>query len=168
MKPSGQVDGTDSLGGNETAGANSGEPLIIDGVEIFQGESTVDKNNSGTLGTIQFDENGNIIDTAIGKPLDLTSKFNQDSGLAGTGLPEDPQAMFDLGYSYVQTGRYQDAETVFSEYTARFPVDERNFRGTVLAGAKAILAAGSSSRQLKFIWTPTRNGLTVVTLLKPC
>ncbi len=124
-EPSGQNEGTTSLGGNDTTSANSRETLIIDGVEIFQGDSGIDKNNSGTLGTIQFDENGNIVDTAIGKPLDLTSRLNADGNQAPAELAGDPKALFDLGYGYVQTGRYQDAEGIFSQFSNRYPDDER-------------------------------------------
>ncbi|MDJ0612458.1 MAG: tol-pal system protein YbgF [Rhizobiaceae bacterium] len=93
----------------------------IDGVEIYDGESGVDTNTGGTLGSIQFDANGNIIDSTIGEPHDLTAGLGQN---IASPLPTDPDQLFQLGYDHVQTGRYQDAETAlvaFSNQHATHP-----------------------------------------------
>jgi len=97
----------------------------IDGVEIYDGEPGVDTNLENTLGTIQFDANGNIIDSSLGKPLDLTAGL-QDSGINNPAnlLPSDPDALFQVGYDFVQTGRYEDAERAlisFSEQHSGHP-----------------------------------------------
>lgn len=121
-EPSGQVEDSASLGGTSVT---SKSPETIDGVEIFSGESGVDQNPAGTLGTIQFDENGNIIDTAIGKPLDLTSRLTPGATGASGALPDDPQELFDLGYEYIQSGRYAQAEQVYNTFSERFPTDPK-------------------------------------------
>ncbi len=92
----------------------------IDGVEIYDGEPGLDTNLQSSLGTIQFDEDGNIIDSTLGKPLDL------QGGEANSGvlLPTDPDGLFELGYDNVQTGRYEDAEralVAFSEQHSGHP-----------------------------------------------
>ncbi len=116
-EPSDQtVFNTDSDGNSketETATAPT-----IDGVEIYQGEGGLDPNPSGTLGTIQFDENGNIVDSTIGKPLDLTAL--PKAGQAQDVLPENADELFDLGYSHVQTGRYQDAENTLLKFSDNY------------------------------------------------
>ncbi len=93
-------------------------PPSIDGVELFQGESGLDPNPSGSLGTILFDENGNIIDTTIGKPLDLTSL--PKAGEEADNLPQDADGLFDLGFEHVQIGRYQDAEIALVKFSENF------------------------------------------------
>jgi tol-pal system protein YbgF len=121
------TDGTSATRETQTATASIGnEPAAnaptIDGVEIFQGEPGLDPNPSGTLGTIQFDANGNIVDSTIGKPLDLTAlpRAGEESDV----LPGDANELFDLGYDHVQTGRYEDAEKAlvrFSEIHSDHP-----------------------------------------------
>ena len=114
-EPSDQADLNTDSGGNtsETATAPT-----IDGVEIYQGESGLDPNPSGALGTIQFDENGNIIDTTIGKPLDLTAL--PKAGDVQDTLPESADELFDLGYNHVQTGRYEEAENMLTKFSNNY------------------------------------------------
>ena len=121
-EPSEQVEDSASLGGTSVT---SNSPETIDGVEIFSGEPGVDRNAPGTLGTIQFDEDGNIVDTAIGKPLDLTSRLTQGATGGSGAMPDDPQELFDLGYEYIQSGRYAQAEQVYLTFSDRFPTDPK-------------------------------------------
>ncbi len=109
---------TDTGGNSSSQETQAANVPTIDGVEIYQGESGVETNLSQTLGTIQFDANGNIINSTIGKPLDLTAlpKVGEQQNL----LPETPEALFDLGYNYVQTGRYEDAEIALVNFSDRF------------------------------------------------
>lgn len=88
----------------------------IDGVEIYTGEPGQDSNLDGSLGTIQFDENGNIVDSAIGKPLDLTAGLSTNTR---SFLPDNADELFSLGYDYVQTGRYEDAEVALTAFSNR-------------------------------------------------
>lgn len=113
---------TDTDGTSTEIETETATTPTIDGVEIFQGEPGLDPNPSGTLGTIQFDENGNIIDSTIGKPLDLTAL--PKAGEEQTALPQTANELFDLGYNHVQTGRYEDAEQAlitFSDTYADHP-----------------------------------------------
>ncbi|MEM7289915.1 MAG: tol-pal system protein YbgF [Pseudomonadota bacterium] len=96
----------------------------IEGVELFDGEQKVEENLSQSLGTLQFDENGNVIDSTLGKPLDLTAGLGDSNSPQENALPQDPESLFQLGYDQVQTGRYEDAEkalVAFSEQYASHP-----------------------------------------------
>lgn len=122
-EPSDQEIDTTGSGGEQTVTA---EKRTIDGVEIYEGESGVDSNIEGSLGTIQFDENGNIVDSSLGKPLDLTAGL-QDSGNASStaALPANPDDLFQLGYDNVQTGRYEDAEVVLLAFSDQYSAHPR-------------------------------------------
>ena len=117
-EPSGSqqsADGTDGAKTTQTA------KRTIDGVEIYDGESGVDTNSGGTLGSIQFDANGNIVNSTIGEPLDLTAGL----GAGGVALPSNPDQLFQLGFDHVQTGRYQDAETALVAFSQRHATHPR-------------------------------------------
>lgn len=118
LEPSDQQAGTADTGGQsavETA------RRTIDGVELFDGESGVDSNVEGSLGTIQFDENGNIIDSTIGEPLDLTAGLNAPvSNDPLASLPQDPDGLYTAGFDFVQIGRYEDAETALVAFSERY------------------------------------------------
>ena len=93
----------------------------IDGVEIFEGESGVDQNTEGSLGTIQFDEKGNIVDSTLGKPLDLTSTLNDPVAEdPEASLPQDPEGLYTTGFDFVQIGRYEDAEIALVAFSNKF------------------------------------------------
>ena len=120
-EPSDQtVINTDSDGengqSNQTQTAKA--PRTIDGVEIYEGQSGVDQNDSGTLGTILFDEDGNIVDTTLGKPLDLTALPKADS--SQNPLPKNADELFQVGFDHVQTGRYDDAERALLMFSENF------------------------------------------------
>ncbi len=113
-EPSEQTQTTERSDGSLLTTENT--TRTIDGVEIYDGEPGQDGNVDGSLGTIQFDENGNIIDSAIGKPLDLTAGLSTNTS---SFLPENPDELFALGYDYVQTGRYEDAEVALIAFSDR-------------------------------------------------
>jgi len=122
VEPSGQGEDVARLpDGNDN---NTGR-RTLDGVELYDGEAGVDPNRSGTLGSLRFDENGNIIDTELGKPLDLTTPRGGElnNGIAGDGvaaLPGNPDSLFDLGLTQVRTGRYEEAEKSFVAFSDRY------------------------------------------------
>jgi tol-pal system protein YbgF len=89
----------------------------IDGVEIYEGEPGLANDGSGTLGTIQFDQNGNIIDSEIGRPLELGG---ENTASLDMSLPDDPDGLFDAGYRLVQSGRYEDAEKALVSFSERY------------------------------------------------
>ncbi len=116
LEPSDQQAGSADTGGQVESAKRT-----IDGVEIYEGESSVDKNLEGSLGTIQFDENGNIIDSTLGKPLDLTAGLNSPAAndpLAS--LPQDPEGLYTAGFDFVQIGRYEDAEVALVAFSDKF------------------------------------------------
>jgi tol-pal system protein YbgF len=73
------------------------------------------------LGTLTFDENGNLIDSNVGKPIDLAKSLEAHP----EGLPNDPEQLFNLGYQYVQGGEYERAVEVFERYSADYPNEPR-------------------------------------------
>lgn len=92
------------------------------------------------LGTLTFDENGNVIGSEVDKPIDLTRRGNggigtlsPDTGDAarppdigeGGEFPDNPDELYDLGYGYVQAGEYEQAARVFDEFAARYQDNER-------------------------------------------
>ena len=72
-----------------------------------------------SLGTLTFDGDGNLVDSNVGKPIDLTGRQ------PAVDLPDSPDALFDLGYQYVQAGQYDQAEEVFSRHVSDFPDDPK-------------------------------------------
>ena len=113
-------------------------PRTIDGVEIYDptATSTLNKNlgREVPLGTITFDEKGNILNSAVGKPLDLTGGLNDpslptDSGSSENGEQyasiQSARELFDLGFDYFQMGDYQNSEQVFEVFNERFPDDNK-------------------------------------------
>ncbi len=109
---------TDSDGNTEQSQTEIAKVPMIDGVEIYQGEGGLDPNLSGNLGTILFDENGNIVDSTIGKPLDLTAL--PKAGEVQDTMPESADELFDLGFNHVQTGRYQEAENTLVKFSDNY------------------------------------------------
>jgi tol-pal system protein YbgF len=106
----------------------------IDGVEIF--EDKPGQQESGEpqpLGKLVFDGNGNLIDSSIEKPLDLTKPpgsqdqigtvLQQQQQQAALG-PDPAQAAdqaYDLGYTYLQAGDYRHAANSFREFVRDYP-----------------------------------------------
>ena len=72
-----------------------------------------------SLGTLTFDGDGNLVDSNVGKPIDLTGRQ------PAVDLPDSPDALFDLGYQYVQAGQYDQAEELFSRHVSDFPDDPK-------------------------------------------
>lgn len=123
QEPSESQNNESVSGGNDTANETAKAPRIIDGVEIYDGESGVADNGTGSLGTLQFDENGNIIGTELGKPLDLTTGLTGEA--VSNPLPQDPDQLFALGYDYVQSGNYEDAEVALVAFSDRHSTHPR-------------------------------------------
>jgi len=108
-EPSGETETTQNSDGTQQQASNS-TTRTIDGVEIYDGETGQDTNLEGSLGSIQFDADGNIIGTEINKPLDLTSGLNQETDVASVSLPQDADGLFNTGFELVQSGQYADAQ----------------------------------------------------------
>jgi len=113
---------------SETASNNAGS-IDSDGIvdrksieELLEGDGG---SPLGTppqaLGTLTFDENGNLIDSNVGKPIDLTGQLRVPQG-----MPESEDELFKLGYEYVQGGDYDQAGDVFQQYVDQFPGSSRD------------------------------------------
>lgn len=110
------------------------QPRMIDGVEIYDGPSGTSEGQELPLGTITFDSLGNIVDTALGKPVDLTASLRNGSEGNSLNIPKDSvdfasitnaKELYDLGYDYFQSGDYHNSKIVFSDFTERFPDDRK-------------------------------------------
>ncbi|MEC9342996.1 MAG: tetratricopeptide repeat protein, partial [Pseudomonadota bacterium] len=140
-RPSEQTTGAQRSDGDQIARVlEGGDPVpanrdveTIDGVEIYRGdgETGLPDAEGGlqtqTLGRLVFDAQGNVIDTRIDKPIDLTGRAGgapvADTGsgdeFAALSLPDNPDELYDLGYSYFQAGEYGLAEEAFEEFSSR-------------------------------------------------
>ena len=136
-QPSEQITGAQRSDGDEIARAIEGSQgegnsvprarRTIDGVEIYDGEPIAPEPGGlqpETLGTLTFDKNGNVIQSDTEKPIDLTGKAGNHD-MASLTLPDDPQQLYDLGYSYIQSGDYVLAEDAFEEFSSRYPENEK-------------------------------------------
>jgi tol-pal system protein YbgF len=138
LQPSEPVNSAPGTGGDSIAHViENGQPVrSVDGVELYDGQS---RRDGGTgpqpqaLGSMTFDANGNIVDTNIDKPIDLTRRSRGGQPLDGVpadggnreiaALPSsgDPEQLYELGYNYIQAGDYELAENTFGEFAARYP-----------------------------------------------
>jgi len=164
LQPSEQDAGaqsSDGIGNSDVAGVENAPgkpPRIVDGVEVYEepgaapgGAEPVPGLEPRTLGTLRFDENGNVIDAAPGDPVDLSnpagdvpvqsSELPPPPGQGGEALPgvevappagsaaleypQDPDQLYDLGYGYVQAGNYKLAEGAFREFAERYENNPR-------------------------------------------
>lgn len=93
------------------------------------------------LGTVVFDESGNLKGGSIDTSTLDTSAIPQDGTIARGGEPmhpdnetvvaalpstADPQELYRSSYEFVLSGDYGTAEAGFREYIERFPDDERS------------------------------------------
>ena len=126
------VAGADRLGkpqpsdDTSSAGASSGGNTIVPAdrrtiTELLEGDGSQLGAPPTSLGTLTFDADGNLVDSNVGKPIDLT---NQGGGIAV--LPENENELYNLGYSYIQGGDYELAAETFSEFIQQFPGSERD------------------------------------------
>ena len=125
-----------------------GEVRTIDGVEIFEGKPGQPEPGGGveTLGRLVFDANGNLVDTQIEKPLDLSPQpqlqQTLDQGNQEQAAPDQQTAAlgdpakaadqaYDLGYTYIQAGDYRHAANSFRQFVRDYPrhakIAEANF-----------------------------------------
>ncbi len=114
-------------GTGQASGGGTGRRSIGDVIEQEGTPQNGDGTSAGAgqapreLGTLTFDENGNILGSGFGQPIDL---LGTQSGTS-EGLPDSPDGLFDLGYQYVQAGEYDQAQQVFETYGSRYPDGDR-------------------------------------------
>lgn len=110
--------------GGVTSGGSEGGTLPADRktiTELLEGDGSQLGAPPSSLGTLTFDADGNLIDSNVGKPIDLTGQ-----GTARASLPEEENELYNLGYSYVQGGDYELAAETFREFVTRFPGSTRD------------------------------------------
>lgn len=110
----------------ENSGLNKDQRRVIDGVEIFDPDRDVNADSTGagngTLGTIIFDANGNLVDNNKGSaPIQLIPKNNGQASVPQATLPQAPDELFDLGYQYFLGGDHERAAEAFKQYSTNFP-----------------------------------------------
>lgn len=114
--------------GGEKLGGGSGQdvarlPDKIDGVEIYRGEPNDQSLAPKALGTIIYNGQGEIVDSGVGAPIDLTrGRSNIESATKETAAVQvDPDELYALGYTYVLSGNYPLAEKSFRKFINQFP-----------------------------------------------
>jgi len=81
-----------------------------------------------TLGTITFDQNGNVITSGAGQPVDLlrgTPTGGTDNAVVAA-LPHsnNPEEIYQSSYQFILSGDYKTAEAGFRQYLDMFPEGE--------------------------------------------
>ncbi|MEM9105206.1 MAG: tol-pal system protein YbgF [Pseudomonadota bacterium] len=69
-------------------------------------------NSSGTLGTLNVDNNGNVVDGNVG---------NQDETQTAALPASGPQQLYQEAYDYILAGDYPQAEAAFGTYVTAYP-----------------------------------------------
>jgi len=104
------------------ANSNNKRIRTLQGVELYEGPSGLRGSNTRPLGTIIYNAEGDIVDTSLGAPIDLTKRFNGGNDVnVRNAIPEDAEELYSLGYNYIQSGDYELAEETFQDFIERFP-----------------------------------------------
>lgn len=132
----------------------------IDGVEIYEGKSgQQDAAGEQSLGKLVFDANGNVIDTELGKPVELAPPNGQGAGQAigqdgsvVAALPpaDDGSQVYDLGYTYVQAGDYRLAAQSFRKFITDYPRHKKIPEARFWLG-ESLLAQGQNEEAAKVL-----------------
>jgi tol-pal system protein YbgF len=123
-------------GGSLADAIGNGRPLESeDELEIDEdpGGSSQKALGPQALGSLVLDSEGNVIDSQIDKPIDLTRRRGGQPGETQAGgagfaegeLPATADELYDLGYNYIQAGDYASAENAFGQFAVQFPGDPR-------------------------------------------
>ncbi len=81
------------------------------------------------LGTLKFDASGNVIDSAVGKPMDLTKVLDRSVDVGGGNVSSiasemAPAQLLALGRDHYDAGEYALAERALRGQIEAFPEDE--------------------------------------------
>ena len=80
-----------------------------------------------SLGTLRFDANGNVIESAVGRPLDLTNTNRPSDVLNGDGIELSslkPATLLARGRDYFDAGDYVLAERTLQQMIKSYPEDK--------------------------------------------
>jgi tol-pal system protein YbgF len=116
----GKTPPSEDLPSGNSSGGNSGTDAIKETGRILGAAPR-------SLGTLKFDADGNVIDSAVGKPLDLTSprdpalnKFNDDGG--GVEISNlQPGILLARGRDFYDAGDYRLAERTLRSLVKTYP-----------------------------------------------
>ena len=85
------------------------------GTQSNQDQAAVDttgQDDSGTLGTITFDRNGELVDN---------DAADQDQTQTAALPTSEPEQLYQVAYDFILAGDYPQAEAAFGTYIARYP-----------------------------------------------
>jgi tol-pal system protein YbgF len=71
------------------------------------------------LGSIQFDENGNVIGGSVEQVIE------QETQTAALPTGSDPAELYRVSYDHVLAGEYKEAEQGFRQHIEQYPADEQ-------------------------------------------
>lgn len=99
----------------ELEGGGGNRTQVTPGSQSNQDQASVDttgqqQNSSGSLGTITFDQNGEMVDDNAGTQ-DQTTALQIS----------EPEQLYQVAYEFVLSGDYPQAESAFGTYIARYP-----------------------------------------------
>lgn len=114
-----------AIAGN-SGGSRLGGKRMIDGVEIYDGDGKLSAAGPQPLGKIIYDNNGNIVDSSLGAPIDLTKRlYGGGDTQVREPIPANADELYSLGYNYIQSGDYALAEEAFRKFIDAFPAHPR-------------------------------------------
>ncbi len=141
-------------------------PRMIDGVEIYNGQpvSRIEDLAQQPLGTITFDSSGNVVDTALGKPLDLTARLGEHKDTDSTGNGSvavdltnigSARDLYDLGFEYFQVGDYHNSQRAFKQFSEQYPDDPKIAKAQFWLGESMFLQGNFKESAKVFLDTQT-------------
>lgn len=77
-----------------------------------------------TLGSITFDENGNVIAGDNEIPMDMLPENGTDTEMAALPDTSSPDELYRNSYEFILSGDYKTAEAGFRQYLDRYPEGE--------------------------------------------
>jgi tol-pal system protein YbgF len=152
----GQV-GAGQVGAGQGDAGGSGKDAIARKLEE-NGAKAIDGGNGEadgqTLGRLVFDANGNIVDSELGKPVELGPPpgGNQQDGAEVAALPpaDEGTQVYDLGYTYVQAGDYRLAAQSFRKFIADYPKHKKIPEARFWLG-ESLLAQGQNEEAARIL-----------------
>lgn len=108
--------------------------------DLSSSKPAVDDSSSINIGSIKFDDKGNLIGSGTGQPVDLLPGADSTS-VAALPTTDDPDELYRNSYEFILASDFKSAEAGFRSYIERFPTQGRiadaNFwLGESLAGQK--------------------------------
>ncbi|MEN5298822.1 tol-pal system protein YbgF [Brucella sp. TWI559] len=79
-----------------------------------------------TLGSIEFDNNGNVIGETINvqpRPAEQGAAVPGGDAVASLPTDDNPNSLYQAAYQYLMSGDYKAAEAGFREHIKRYPAD---------------------------------------------